>query len=65
MNAARGIAFQVNAIVVQFVGNFQMAVNPQIVKHYAAGETNQMIKLSLVNSRLAAFMILLFLYHYL
>ena len=58
VNAARGIAFQVNAIVVQFVGNFQMAVNPQIVKHYAAGETNQMIKLSLVNSRLAAFMIL-------
>lgn len=33
VNAARGIAFQVNAIVVQFVGNFQMAVNPQIVKH--------------------------------
>lgn len=58
VNAARGIAFQVNGIVMQFVSNFQMAVNPQIVKHYAAGETNQMIKLSLVNSRLAAFMIL-------
>ena len=57
-NAARGIAFQVNGIVMQFVNNFQMAVNPQIVKHYAAGETNQMIKLSTVNSKLAAFLLL-------
>jgi len=58
VNAARGIAFQVNGIVMQFVNNFQMAVNPQIVKHYAAGETNQMIKLSTVNSKLAAFLLL-------
>ncbi len=35
-----------------------MAVNPQIVKHYAAGETDQMIKLSTVNSKLAAFLLL-------
>lgn len=58
VNAARGIAFQVNNIVLQFVNNFQMAVNPQIVKHYAAGETNEMIKLSTVNSKLAAFLLL-------
>lgn len=58
VNAARGIAFQVNGIVMQFVNNFQMAVNPQIVKHYAAGDTDQMIKLATINSRLAAFLLL-------
>lgn len=58
VNAARAIAFQVNGIVMQFVNNFQMAVNPQIVKHYAAGETNEMVKLSTENSKLAAFLLL-------
>lgn len=58
VNAARGIAFQVNGIVMQFVSNFQMAVNPQIVKHYAAGKTKEMVKLSMENSKLAAFMLL-------
>lgn len=58
VNAARGIAFQVNGIVMQFVNNFQMAVNPQIVKHYAAGEAKEMIKLSTENSKLAAFLLL-------
>lgn len=58
VNAARGIAFQVNGIVMRFVSNFQMAVNPQIVKHYAAGKTKEMVKLSMENSKLAAFMLL-------
>ena len=58
VNAARAIAFQVNGIVMQFVNNFQMAVNPQIVKHYAAGETNEMVKLSTENSKFAAFLLL-------
>lgn len=58
VNAARGLAFQVNGIVMQFVNNFQMAVNPQIVKHYAAGDRQEMIKLATVNSKLAAFLLL-------
>lgn len=58
VNAARGIAFQVNGIVMQFVNNFQMAVNPQIVKYYAAGNTKEMIKLAMVNSKLAASLLL-------
>lgn len=37
-NAARGIANQVNGIVNQFVGNFMMALNPQITKYYASGD---------------------------
>ena len=36
LNAARGIATQVEGIVGQFVGNFTTAINPQITKSYAA-----------------------------
>ena len=42
MNAARGIAVQVQAAVNSFVTNFQMAVNPQIIKSYAANERQYM-----------------------
>lgn len=36
--AARAISLQVNNVVNQFVQNFRTAVNPQIVKRYAAGD---------------------------
>lgn len=36
--AARAIALQVNTAAMQLVGNFRTAVNPQIVKRYAAGD---------------------------
>lgn len=38
LNAARGIAEQVNNAINQFIGNFMTALNPQITKSYAAGE---------------------------
>jgi O-antigen/teichoic acid export membrane protein len=41
VNAARGIAFQIGSAVTSFSGNFQMAVNPQITKTYAAGDYEQ------------------------
>jgi len=59
VNAARGIAFQVNGIILQFVHNFQVAVNPQIVKLYASGQKDEMIKLVLNNSKFAAFLFLI------
>ena len=37
INAARGVALQVNGIISNFSNNFIMALNPQIIKHYAAG----------------------------
>jgi O-antigen/teichoic acid export membrane protein len=37
VNAARGIAMQVNGAISGFSSNFQMAINPQITKSYAAG----------------------------
>lgn len=41
VNAAMGIANQVNAAVYSFVSNFQIAFNPQLVKSYAAGEKEE------------------------
>lgn len=45
VNAARGIADQVNGAVARFVNNFQTAVNPQLVKSYAAKQLDDMKKL--------------------
>lgn len=42
VNAARGVAVQVQSAVHMFATNFQMAMNPQIMKTYAAGELNVM-----------------------
>ena len=36
VNAARGIAIQVQGVLGQFVSNFQTAINPQITKTYAS-----------------------------
>lgn len=38
LNAARGIATQVESTVTQFVNNFTTAINPQITKSYATGD---------------------------
>lgn len=56
VNAARGIAMQVNGIVSQFIGNFTMALNPQIIKDYAANELDQMHKLIFWGTRLSYYL---------
>lgn len=53
VNAARGIANQVNNMVIQFVANFQTAANPQIVKYHASGDNNSMISLIINNAKYA------------
>ncbi len=45
VNAARGVAFQLNGAVQGFVTNFMTAVNPQITKSYAAGDTEYLFPL--------------------
>lgn len=45
VNAARAISFQVSSALGQFAVGFQMAMNPQLVKSYAAGHTDQMLAL--------------------
>lgn len=42
INAARGLAVQVQGAVHQFATNFQMAMNPQIMKTYASGQLQSM-----------------------
>ena len=51
VNAAMGIANQVNAAVYQFVSNFQTAFNPQIIKSYAEGDRTYFISLIINTSR--------------
>ena len=57
VNAAQGIANQVNTYVKQFVSNFLMAFNPQVVKTYAAGEIDDMHKLVIRGSKVSLLMV--------
>lgn len=53
VNAARGVAVQLNGALQGFVTNFMTAVNPQITKSYAAGEKEYMFSLVRKSSRLS------------
>jgi O-antigen/teichoic acid export membrane protein len=57
VNAARGIAFQVKGSMYQFVGNFQMALNPQIIKSFAAGDLSYMHQLIFRGAKYSFFVI--------
>ncbi len=57
VNSARGIAYQVNAAVGGFVGNFQMAMNPQIFKSYAAEDRKYMHQLIFQGSKYSFFLL--------
>lgn len=59
VNAARGIAVQVQNVCQQFCNNFQMALNPQLTKSYAQGDFQMMHRL-LVKSSKFSFFILFF-----
>lgn len=59
VNAARGIALQVQGAVNTFVSNFQTAINPQITKNYAAGHLAEMHNLVFRSSRFSYFLLLI------
>lgn len=59
VNAARGVAFQVNNAVNQFVTSFMTALNPQITKSYASGDKEYMMTLIFQGARLSFYMLLL------
>ena len=59
INAAQGVANQVNSIVTSFVGNFMVAVNPQITKQYASGDYKTMNRLIIRSTKFSAFLLLL------
>lgn len=57
VNSARAIAVQVQSAIQQFVGNFQMALNPQITKAYAQNEMQEMHKLMYRSARFSFFLL--------
>jgi len=59
VNAARGVAVQVQHAVCQFQSNFMTAMNPQITKSYANGNHGYMMSLIYQGARLSFFMLLL------
>lgn len=59
VNAAMGIANQVNSALYSFVGNFQTAFKPQIVKNYAAGERKEFINLIIRSAKVSFFLLFL------
>lgn len=59
VNAARAVALQVQNAVQQFVGNFQMALNPQITKTYVKGEMNTMHQLMFRSARFSFYLLFL------
>ncbi len=60
VNAARGIAFQVQTATVSFINSFQTAINPQITKNYAVGNLTKMNSLVLTSSRVSFLLMLFF-----
>lgn len=57
INAARAIAYQLQTAVQAFVANFQMAVNPQIIKLYASEQKEAMQHLVFKSARLSYFLL--------
>ena len=59
VNAARGIAIQINNAINSFVSNFMTALNPQITKSYASGDRQYMMTLLFQGARLSYYILLL------
>ena len=53
VNAARGIAYQVESAINQFTNNFLTAVKPQIFKAYAVGDIAGMMKLVVFSTKMS------------
>lgn len=58
VNAARGLAEQVNGAVNRFVANFQTAVNPQLIKNYASDQLGEMNTLLFRSTRFSYYLLL-------
>lgn len=57
INAARGIAVQVQSVCQQFCNNFQMALNPQLTKSYAQGNLDNMHRLVVKSSKFSFYIL--------
>lgn len=61
VNAARGIAMNVNSAVMSFSSNFNMAVRPQIVKNYSVGNKDGTFNLVFQSTKLSFLLLFVFL----
>lgn len=59
VNAARGIAAQVENATLTFVQNFQIAIRPQIIKSYASNNLEYMHTLIIASSKYGFYLMLL------
>jgi O-antigen/teichoic acid export membrane protein len=59
VNAARGIAVQVNTAIGSFTTNFMTAINPQITKSYASKDRDYMMTLIYQGARFSFYLLLL------
>ena len=59
VNAARGVAVQVQNAIMGFANNFQASMNPQIIKNYANENLERMHALVLACSRYSFYLMLL------
>ena len=59
VNASRGIAMKVSAVINGFVQNFMMALNPQIIKSYASENRDYMMNLVFKGARYSYYLLLI------
>ena len=57
VNAARGIAFQIQGAVHSFIVNFMLAVRPQIIKTYAQKNFEEMYRLVFTSSKFSFYLL--------
>ena len=55
VNAARGIAYQINNVLLQFLNNVTVVVNPYCVKIWAAGERDKAFMMIFFSSKILFF----------
>lgn len=60
LNAAMGLAKQVSGAIYSFTSNFQTAFNPQIVKSYAAKDTDYLYDIVFKSSKISFFLMVIF-----
>lgn len=57
INAARGLALQMQGALAKFSSNFQTAINPQLTKSYASGDLIAMHKYVIYSSKYSFYML--------
>lgn len=60
INAARGVAYQVENALTQFSGNFMTAISPQIVKSYAQDDRTRFFQLIYEGGKFSYFLLFMF-----